>query len=492
MAAWPVKLAAFYPFRVVPSWQAIASAVLLAGITALSLRAARRHPAVIVGWLWYLVTLLPVIGLVQIGDQALADRYTYIPLIGIGAALCWLVPEALESRPRLRSMCAPLAAAVLLALSVLTVKQIETWRDEVTLYQHALSVTTGNYLVHDNLGVALVSRGRLQEAVAHFREAVRIRPGYAVAYSNLGNALADIGMREEAIETHRHAVRLVPGDALHRINLGSALAAAGRIDEAATEMAAAVRLQPDSVLGHTRLARLLSMQGKNRDAEEHLTLALRLDPANVDALLELGNLLASAGRADEARSVFQQVAAAHPSNAVAHTNLGILLVDRGDLAQGIASLSRAVELAPSMGIARENLARALVTDAEKLLGAGQHRLAVDRLHQALSVHPDSPRALASLAFVLATSDDAAVRDPRSALDLAMRARGKAGSVDARVLDSLAASLAASGRYVEAVREIDLAIAAAGNAPELRAALEARRANYVEGRPFVLRPAGRFD
>jgi Flp pilus assembly protein TadD len=412
-AAWPVDLAVFYPFRAVPFADAAAAAVLLAVVTAVAVRVARRHPAVTFGWVFYLVTLVPVIGLVQIGAQASADRYTYVPLIGIFAAVCWLAADLAAGRPALRSLAAPAAALLVATLSVTTVRQLETWRDEVRLYQHAISVTRDNFLAHDNLGTALVSRGRLPEAIGHYRESVRIRPR-GVTYSNLGSALADLGMAREAVAAHREAVRLEPADAVHRVNLASALAADGRLEEAAAEMAEAVRLQPDNVVARTRLARLLANKGRRAEARGHLEAALRLEPSNTDALLEMGNLLVSEGRPAEARSLYEQVARADPSNAVAVANLGILLVDEGNLGPGIANLSRAVELAPSLQVARENLVRALVTEAD--------------------------------------------------------------------------GLAASGAYSEAAHRIDLAMAAAGNAPQVRAALEPRRAAYLGGRPFPRGPA----
>jgi Flp pilus assembly protein TadD len=333
------------------------------------------------GWLWYLVTLLPVIGLVQIGDQALADRYTYLPLIGIFATLCWLLPDAL---PRLERAWAPAAVLLVLALSAATVKQVQAWRDEVTLFGHAVSVTRDNYLANENLGTAQVTRGRTAEAAEHFREAVRIRPTRAVSQSNLGNALSDLGRRDEAIAAHREAVRLAPGDAVSRMNLGSALAAAGRMEEASVELAEAVRLDP--------------------------------------------------------------------SNAAA----------------------------------RENLARALLAESARRAGAGEHARAVELLKQAEAAQPGSPSILAALAFLYATSDDPAVRDPTAALDLATRARASTGTRSATVLDAMAASLAASGRYAEAVREIDLALAAAGDSGRLRTALAGRRAQYLLSRPVVLR------
>jgi tetratricopeptide (TPR) repeat protein len=260
---WPSRLAAFYPFpRSIPEWYLIGSLLVLIGVSVVAIRAARRRPYLLVGWLWYLGTLVPVIGLVQVGDQAMADRYTYIPLIGLFIMAAWGIPDLLAKWPY-RSIALPAAAALLiLVLTVIARTQAQHWRNGVALWEHGLEVTTENYLAHNNLGVALANEGRVSEAVAHYTEALRLNPAwgsgadpsaqaprvnsyFAHAYNGLGKALADKGKISEAIAHYTEALRLNPYLAEAHNNLGFALANQGRVDDAMAQYSEALRLRPN-------------------------------------------------------------------------------------------------------------------------------------------------------------------------------------------------------------------------------------------------------
>ena len=231
--AWPAKLAVFYPHpwsvhAAVPAWQVAVAALLLAAATAAALLQAGRRPYLPVGWLWYLGTLVPVIGLVQVGSQAMADRYTYVPLTGIFLAVAWGVPEALRAWRFRRTALALAGAAALLALAAAARVQAGLWKSSTTLFRHALAVTSGNWMIHSNLGFALEKEGLRAEAVSHYREALRIRPECAEAHNNLGVYLWEMGAREEAIRHFREALRHKPGLASARRNLEIAGASATR------------------------------------------------------------------------------------------------------------------------------------------------------------------------------------------------------------------------------------------------------------------------
>jgi Flp pilus assembly protein TadD len=256
-ALWPARLAAYYPRPAGVAPAALAgAAVLLVALTALCLGAARRRPYLAVGWLWYLGTLVPMIGLVQVGEQARADRYTYLPMIGVALGVVWLAADAVRRRPPLRAAAAALALAALLALTLATRAQVRVWRDTETLFTHALAVTRGNWMAHNNLGVALAGRGRIPEAEAQFRAALAIRPDNTDALENLGRSLIDQWRAAEALPFLREATRRRPASAVDHFMLGHALEAAGDRAGALREFGEAARLAPGEPAFRAQFERL--------------------------------------------------------------------------------------------------------------------------------------------------------------------------------------------------------------------------------------------
>lgn len=320
MAVWPADLAVLYPHpgRVEAGRLAAAAAVLVA-LTALALRERERRPYLLVGWLWYVGTLVPVIGLVQLGGAALADRYTYVPYLGLFAALAWSLPPW----PRL----VPAAAlGVLAALALATRAQLATWRDSVALWERALAVTERNPVAHNNLGFALARRGDTDAAMRHLVQAIALRPTYLVA----------------------------------RVELGNLLLAAGRLDEATAQYQAAVAIDPTSAAALTNLGRALAQQGHPAEAVALHERALAADPSATAARLNLGTALAALGRFADARRAFEAVLAAEPENTDALNNRGNMLLAEGRTAEGLASIERALALRPDFGTAHGNRAAALL------------------------------------------------------------------------------------------------------------------------------------
>jgi tetratricopeptide (TPR) repeat protein len=244
-AVWPAGLSPLYPHpgTALPAWKALASAAFVAAVSVAVIRQPRR-PYLAVGWLWFLGTLVPVIGLVQVGVQAMADRYTYIPLAGLFLAAAWGIPELVPDRPWRGRVLAGAALASLAVLSAISWSQAGYWRDSVTLYRRALSTTRGNWLMEYNLGEALARRGENAEALARYRESIRIHPSYAPAHNNLANKLVQAGKEEEAVPHYLEAVRLDPGYVDARFNLAVVLESLGRTAEAVGHYAAANRLAP--------------------------------------------------------------------------------------------------------------------------------------------------------------------------------------------------------------------------------------------------------
>jgi tetratricopeptide (TPR) repeat protein len=295
---WPRGMAVFYPYRNdLPAWQAALAGAAILGISALVLFQIRSRPYLAVGWFWYLGTLVPVIGLVQVGDQARADRYMYIPMTGLAIMLAWGAADVLRRLPRLKTAAAVLASAVLVSWAVLTREQIQYWKNSEALYRHALDVTRQNYVAQDLLGLYLMPfPGRLPEELEHFRAAVRIKPDFADAHNNLGIALLKTsGGLTEAIAEFQAALRVRPDDPEAHANLASALLRVpGARPQALAQYEAALRLKPDFEDVHYNLGIILAkMPGRLPEAISHLRTALRLNPNDESARQALQQLLAA-------------------------------------------------------------------------------------------------------------------------------------------------------------------------------------------------------
>jgi protein O-mannosyl-transferase len=295
---WPTNLAVFYPYpETIPAWRFVGAAVALLALTALAWALWKRRPYLLAGWMWYLVTLIPVIGIVQVGAQAMADRYSYVPLIGIFVAVAWAAHEVLMAAPRWRVPVVAAATVAMAALAVTSWVQAGTWQNSRVLWQHAIDVTTGNHLAYNNLGVVLVHEGELERAERSFQEALRLLPEFRDAQLNLANIYTVYALRyrdagryddalthfnkavafqppnseiymalgrthfevqnyPQAVEAYAEAVRLEPGRADARLSLGIALERAGDYNAAERQITEALRLQPDLDAARTALARV--------------------------------------------------------------------------------------------------------------------------------------------------------------------------------------------------------------------------------------------
>jgi tetratricopeptide (TPR) repeat protein len=317
---WPARLAVLYPFlQSVSGWGVAGSLLALAGVSAAVLRAARHHPYLPVGWLWYLGTLVPVSGLVQAGLQSRADRFTYVPLIGIFIIVAWGVPDLLA---RCRYQHSLLQAGTVLVIAACTItarSQVRYWKDNVSLWTHASEVTLNldTYRAHISLGAVLREQGRFSEAFIHFSEAIRLNPGSAEAHREMGFLQAKQGKFDEAVASFTEAVRLKPDFAETQSALGMALSRQGKVIEAIEHLSEAVRLQPDSADLRCDLGSLLVRQGRIEEAIASFSAALRLKPDYELAHINLGAALVNAGRVEEAIHEFMEVLQINPKNDVA-------------------------------------------------------------------------------------------------------------------------------------------------------------------------------
>jgi tetratricopeptide (TPR) repeat protein len=362
MLVWPANLAVFYPYPLeLAWWKPVLAAAVLIAITWFVLRSLRGWPYLAVGWFWYLATLLPVIGIVQVGGQARADRYMYVPMIGLGIAIAWGAADLLRPWP---SAMKAIAAVACLACAVLTWRQLEFWHDSVALFQHAVDVTERNDLAQHQLGNALLDvPGRLPDAIAHLQESVSLNPDSPRSRTDLGNALSKLpGRMPDAIAQYRAAIRIDPDQAIPHSNLCGALGRSpGGVPEAIAECQTAIRLDPDFAAARDNLGSALA---KAADTEYDLGLALAKVP----------------GRLPDAIVHFEAALRIDPNNAEAHNNLGFALTNYpARMPEAIRHFETAVQLKPDYADAHYNLGVALANVPGKLPEAIHHFEAAERL-----------------------------------------------------------------------------------------------------------------
>ena len=341
---WPVGLYVPYlhPRGGIPMLSVVAATALLGAITAVAWRLRATRPYLLVGWLWYLGTLVPVIGLTQAGEQAMADRFTYVPLLGVVTALVWLLPA--------RPPWAVAAGAVLVVALLVprTRAQIAVWRDSVTLFSHALDVDERNPVAHLNLGYALGERGDLEAARRHLERALELRPQSPRAHVGLGNVLVSSGRADAAVAHYREALAMDPESKHALANLGLALANLGRPEEAIPLYRRALAIDPTFAVAHKYLGVALANGGQTAEALAEFEQAVRLDVSDADAWNGLGVTLMAAGRVPEGLAATDRALALNPRLARAHLNrmLGLYKLGRWPDAWGAVRAARAAGTEP--------------------------------------------------------------------------------------------------------------------------------------------------
>ncbi len=363
----PVHLAVFYPFPShLPMWQPLAAAFLVAAATVFVVQWRRRYPFLATGWFWYVGTLLPVIGLAQVGAQARADRYTYIPMVGLSIMLAWGAVEIARKWPSLRTAFVIAGAAACLGCMAVTRLQLEYWQNSERLFDHALKVTGENYLAEHNLGDYLLNQpGRLPDAVVHLQNAVRLRPDSVKARTDLGTALSRMPDHlSEAVAEYEAALQISPNSAITHNDLANTISKIpGKLPQAIEEYRKALQLDPDYAEAHNNLAVALEQAGKLPEAIAEFQQALRLDPEYAHARNNLalayfnfGVSLSKAGNNAQAIRQFESALRVRPDYAEAHNDIAVLLANiPGRMPDAIAHWQAALRIDPSYADAQANL-----------------------------------------------------------------------------------------------------------------------------------------
>jgi len=320
---YPVHLAVFYPYTgdKLAFWQVAGAALLLAAVTILSIWILQK-PYLKLGWLWYLGTLVPVIGLVQVGLQAMADRYTYVPLIGIFIIIAWGIPELVHSLSHRKKLMAAAGGMVLLILSTFTYAQISRWKNDVTLFQHAVEVTRDNYWAHYNLGLSLAKGGDYDRAFDQFRETIRIKPNEPDPYNNIGIILAKRGELTGAVNQFSEALRLDPNNQEARVNLRIALSRMARKGEKLPVPDETSARSGDAESNYLQ-GSAAAKKGNLEEAVSYFAAALRIDHRHFRAHNDMGVALAQKGRLDEAITHFREALRINPNYKDASYNLKV-------------------------------------------------------------------------------------------------------------------------------------------------------------------------
>ncbi len=449
---YPNRLAVLYPYSTekLPLWQSVVCFVILVIITVNIIFILRRHRYLTVGWLWYLGTLVPVIGLVQVGAQAIADRYTYLPSIGILIMVGWGAAELFKKWHLPKIVPAIITCLLLAVLLFFTRKQVSYWRNGLTLFGHALEVTENNFIMHNNFGNILLERGYFDEALEHFDEAIRLKPDYPDAISNRSLAYAQLGKYELAVNHFNEVLRINPNHPDAHNNLGGVLLGLGRLDEAVNHLRRALEIEPDRPNFHYNLATAYRLQGKLNEAINSYRQTLRLNPNYADAHNELGRLFLEQGKLNEAVTHFHQALGITPDDANVHYNLANAFRLQGKLNEAINSYRQVLKLKPDFADAHANL-------GDVLARQGKLEQGIIHFYEALRIRPDWTGAMNNFAWFLATCEDDEFRNPAEAVRFAEHACELSNYENPAFLDTLAVAYAAAGRFPEAVATAEKAL-----------------------------------
>lgn len=518
---YPVRLAALYPHMEssIGALEVSGAVLLLAGISGWAWWQRKQRPWLLAGWLWYAGMMLPMVGIISTGRQSRADRYTYLPQIGIIVMVTWLACEMVSRQYCTRAclswrrwLLGTISAAVLMSLVMIARNQVYYWHDDQTLWTHTLAITGDNYVAQNNLGNSLQETGALDDAIAHFKAAIEIKPDFLDSYYNLGNALQRKGRLDAAIEYFQKGLDIKPDSAEILNNLGIALQQKGQPDEAIAQYQKALKIDPEFAAGYCNLGNALAQKGRFDEAIASYQKALQVQPEYAEALKNTGNAYLQKGEMDEAISFYQKAIFIEPDyaealNAMGNAyqqkgeldkaiscyqkglrhdpghpktlnNLALALAQEGRLDEAISSYQKALEMEPEFAAAHYNLGLVLQQKSEI-------DQAIAHFQRVLELQPQNIQAGNNLAWLLATCANGALRNGTKAVELAERMNQLSGGGQPVILVTLAAAYAETGQFPKAVETAQKALQLAngqGNA-ELAGTIQGHIKLYQAGTPL---------
>jgi protein O-mannosyl-transferase len=448
---WPTKLAFFYPLlHVIPVKTFVVSSICMLLVTVAAFSTIKRWPFYFVGWAWFLVTLVPVIGLVPVGSQATADRYSYVSMVGLLIAII-AGARSLLSGSKTKMLAGGMTAGILLAaLATATYSQIGYWKNTATLCRHALDVTHDNLTALNNLGVYFSEHGLTDDAEKMYRTALDISPGFAEAHENLGHMLAEKGDTNGALFEYQEAVRLNPNDATTQNGLAETFVSRGKNEDALPHFSEAARLKPENAQYQNDLAVTLVALGKGSEALPFYARAVQLEPGNAQFQNNFATALLRAGDMKAAEAHYRAAIADDPKLAEPYSNLGALLFARQQYIGAASIFGEAVRLSPTNAGIHFNAG---------LVYLKAHRIGDARTEfaEAARLRPDWTDPLVAESWALATSNDAQERNGAEAVKLAEKAADLTGHKQPAILNTLAAAYAESGRFDDALATANRAL-----------------------------------
>jgi len=351
----PSDLAVFYPYPAqIPLWQVLGATLLILVISALVIGAAKRLPYLFVGWLWYAITLLPVIGIVQSGEQAMANRYHYLPSIGIAIILAWCIPLFFTHQNLRKIILFPAGVFFIAILSFITWQQCGHWQNSIKLWNYNLQITKNNALAHNNLGLALFTNGKSKEAIGHYNKAIRLIPDNVIFYNNRANSYAALGQLKRAIEDYNEAIRLNPHFSDAYCNLGIIQIKLGLYQNASDYFSKAIRLRPDDASYYSDRGISYANLGQYRLAMEDYNHAISLKPNDADLYYIRGAAYHNLGRYQSAVDDFNEAIRLKPSNAGFFYNRGNAYFKLGRYQSAVDDFNEAIRLKPDYADAYNN------------------------------------------------------------------------------------------------------------------------------------------
>ncbi len=362
---YPINFAILYPHPGMPDLHFLLISsffiIFLVGISILTLK---RFPWLFTGCFWYLGILFPVIGVVQVGAQGMADRYTYTPMIGIYILVVWSIAPLFYkmklSQKTISFVSVFLILILIIPLCIQTFRQNQYWKDSTSLFQHAINITNNNYIAHNNLANAMMQKGKIKEAVFHYSEALRIKPDYPLALGNIGLALSKLGRRNEALDFYFKALAIEPENENIFTNIGNLFSELGNIEKAIHYYKKAIFYNSETVKAHMNMGNLLMNSGKLDEAMFHYrrVLDINLDHTEM-AHNQIGNLLIKIGDVDSAILNYLQALKIKPEYKDAHNNIGVAFARSGNLDKAEYHFKKALEIAPGDSETQKNLSKTI-------------------------------------------------------------------------------------------------------------------------------------